>query len=200
MVNLTFMKGGDGETVEEYKLNDKDIRKVIYDSFSGGKEETRILEEFPMGDSRADMLLVTKTKLIGLEIKSDRDSFVRLERQIKDYEKFFDTNYLVVGTYHVEEALRTVPAHWGIYEVYETEDGSYVMELVRGASMALKDNTEEKLYLLWRNELMKIVRDYRLAKGNLQRKDKMISKIVRGLTVPVIQGEICAALIQREYK
>ena len=186
--------------MEDYKLNDKDIRKVIYDSFSGSRAETRILEEFPMGDSRADMLLVTKTKLIGLEIKSDRDSFLRLARQVRDYEKFFDTNYLVVGTYHVDEALRTVPAHWGIYEVYESTNGGYVMECVRGASMALKDNTEEKLYLLWRNELMRIVRDYRLAKGNLQRKDKMISKITRGLTVPVIQSEICAALLTREYK
>ena len=185
---------------EEYRLNDKDIRKVIYEGFLGKKEETRILEEFPMGDSRADMLLVTKTKLIGLEIKSDRDSFVRLERQIHDYEKFFDTNYLVVGTYHVEEALRTVPGHWGIYEVYEAANGTYVMELVRGASPALKDNTEEKLYLLWRNELMQIVRAYGLAKGNLQRKDKMISKIVRGLSVPVIQSELCSALIHREYK
>ena len=186
--------------MEDYKLNDKDIRKVIYDSFSGSREETRILEEFPMGDSRADMLLVTKTKLIGLEIKSDRDSFERLARQVKDYEKFFDTNYLVVGTCHVEEAMRTVPAHWGIYEVYENSDGTYIMECVRSASMALKDNTEEKLYLLWRNELMRIVRDYRLAKGNLQRKDKMISKIVRGLTIPVIQSEICDALLAREYK
>lgn len=186
--------------MEDYKLNDKDIRKIIYDSFDHSKEENRILEEFPMGDSRADMLLVTKTKLMGLEIKSDRDSFIRLERQIKDYEKFFDANYLVVGTYHVEEAIRTVPAHWGIYEVYETENGTYVMELVRGASPVLKDNTEEKLYLLWRNELMKIVREYHLAKGNLQRKDKMISKIVRGLTVPVIQTEICNALLCREYK
>jgi len=186
--------------MEDYRLNDKDIRKIIYDSFSESRGETRIFEEFPMGDSRADMLLVTKTKLIGLEIKSDRDSFVRLERQIKDYERFFDTNYLVVGTYHVEEALRTVPAHWGIYEVYEDAEGTYVMELVRSASMALKDNTEEKLNLLWRNELMQIVRDYRLAKGNLQRKDKMISKITRGLTVPVIQSEVCSALLNREYK
>ncbi|MDD5899335.1 MAG: sce7726 family protein [Lachnospiraceae bacterium] len=186
--------------MEEYKLNDKDIRKVIYNSFSGSREETRILEEFSMGDSRADMLLVTKTKLIGLEIKSDRDSFERLARQIQDYERFFDTNYLVVGTYHVEEALRTVPAHWGIYEVYENGDGIYVMECVRGSSMTLKDNTEEKLYLLWRNELMRIVRDYRLAKGNLQRKDKMICKIVRGLSQPVIQTEICNALLAREYK
>lgn len=186
--------------MEEYRLNDKDIRKVIYGSFSGSREETRLLEEFPMGDSRADMLLVTRTKLTGLEIKSDRDSFVRLARQIRDYEKFFDTNYLVTGTYHVEEALRTVPEHWGIYEVYESAGGTYVMECVRGAGMALKDNVEEKLYLLWRNELMRIIREYRLASGNLQRKDKMISKIVRGLSVPVIQSEICSALLRREYK
>ena len=50
--------------MEDYKLNDKDIRKIIYESFSRSKDENRILEEFPMGDSRADMLLVTKTKAI----------------------------------------------------------------------------------------------------------------------------------------
>ena len=186
--------------MEEYRLNDKDIRKVIYDSFSKSGGEARILEEFPMGDSRADILLVTRTKLIGLEIKSDRDSFERLARQIRDYEKFFDTNYLVTGTYHVEEALRTVPKHWGIYEVYESSDGTYRMECVRGAGAALKDNTEEKLYLLWRNELMRIIKEYRLATGNLQRKDKMIGKIMRGLSQPVIQSEICGALLTREYR
>jgi len=47
---------------------------------------------------------------------------------------------------------------------------------------------------------MGIVRAYRLAKGNLQRKDKMISKIVRGLTTPIIQTEVCSALLCREYK
>ena len=52
--------------MEDYKLNDKDIRNIIYKSFAGNKDESRLLEEFPMGDSRADMLLVTKTKLIGL--------------------------------------------------------------------------------------------------------------------------------------
>lgn len=186
--------------MEEYRLNDKDIRKVIYRSFSGSREETRLLEEFPMGDSRADMLLVTRTRLTGLEIKSDRDTFERLARQIRDYEKFFDANYLVTGTYHVEEALRTVPEHWGIYEVYESQEGVYVMECVRGAGVALKDNTEEKLCLLWRNELMRMIREYRLAKGNLQRKEKMISKIMGGLSQPVIQSEICAALLAREYK
>lgn len=185
---------------EETRWNDKDFRKVIFSTFLGNKGGCRILEEFPMGDSRADLLLVTKTKLVGMEIKSDRDSFVRLKRQILDYERFFDCNYLVVGTYHVEEALQTVPKHWGIYEIYEDETGTPKMECIREASVELKDNLEEKLYLLWKNELQKILTEYGLVHTILHRKDKMIAKIMRGLSGPVIQSEICRALLEREYK
>lgn len=184
---------------EDDRLNDKDIRRAIFQCFSGNSEAQRIIEEFPMGDSRADMLLITRTKLIGMEIKSDRDTFVRLGRQVKDYERFFDYNYLVVGTYHVEEAMRTVPKHWGIYEVYEGENGRYVLECVREAGLSLKENLEEKLYLLWRNELMDIICDYRLSAHRLHRKDKMIAKIMRGLSGAVIQGLVCDALLRRDY-
>lgn len=185
--------------MEDDRLNDKDMRRAIFQTFSGNSADLRIIEEFPMGDSRADLLLITQTKLVGLEIKSDRDTFARLSRQVKDYERFFDYNYLVVGTYHVEEAMRTVPKHWGIYEVYEGENGTFAMECVREASLSLKDNLEEKLYLLWRNELMKIIRDYRLSAHTLHRKDKMISKILRGLQGAVVQREICDALLHRDY-
>lgn len=183
----------------EYLLCDKDIRTIVFQTFQAKNTEMRLMEEFPMGDSRADLLLVTNTKLIGLEIKSDRDTFVRLPRQIKDYERFFDVNYLVVGTYHVEEAIRTVPSHWGIYEVYEQENGGYALECIRSAALSLKDNMEEKLYLLWRNELNQIIRDYRLSGNTLHRKDKMIVKIMKNLSGPVIQSEICRALRTRDY-
>lgn len=187
------------KNMEEERLNDKDIRKVIFRTFSGNSDKIRIIEEFPMGDSRADLLLITQTKLIGLEIKSDRDTFVRLPRQIKDYERYFDYNYLVVGTYHVEEAMREVPKHWGIYEVYEAKDGSSVMECVREAKLLLKDNLEDKLFLLWKNELQGIIREYGISTQVFHRKEKMIDKIGKGLSGTVIQKEICDALIARDY-
>lgn len=184
----------------EEKLDDVAIREVIFRNFLGSSGKSRILEEFPMGDSRADLLLITQTKLVGLEIKSDRDTFARLSRQVRDYERFFDSNYLVVGTYHVEEALQTVPKHWGIYEVYENESGELVLECIRQAAVCLKDNTEEKLFLLWRNELNAILSEYGLSHQRMSRKEKMIAKIMRGLPQSVIATEVCHALLNREYK
>ena len=37
-------------------------------------------------------MLVLEEKLIGVEIKSDADTYARLARQVKDYNKFFDYN------------------------------------------------------------------------------------------------------------
>ena len=50
--------------------------------------------------------MVTEDALFGIEIKSDADTYTRLSRQVKDYNKFFDYNYVVVGTshaHHIEE-------------------------------------------------------------------------------------------------
>ena len=41
----------------------------------------RFIEEKRVGRSRADVLMVTEDQLVGIEIKSDADSYQRLARR-----------------------------------------------------------------------------------------------------------------------
>ena len=43
-----------------------------------------------MGRSRADVVMVMTAAVCGIEIKSDADTYARLERQVEDYDRYFD--------------------------------------------------------------------------------------------------------------
>ena len=59
----------------------------------------------------------THLQLIGLEIKSDADTYERLKRQIRDYNKYCDVNYVVVGKSHEKHVEEHIPSWWGIIVV-----------------------------------------------------------------------------------
>lgn len=61
------------------------------------------LTQLPIGLSRADFVVVNGDGVV-YEIKTDRDSFERLESQLKDYYKVFSKVYVVVGDVLLEEA------------------------------------------------------------------------------------------------
>ena len=82
-------------------LYDKDIREPLFYYLEERFGKSRILEELNMGRSRADVVMVLPQRIVGLEIKSNADTYDRLERQVKDYNKFCDSNYIVTGLRHV---------------------------------------------------------------------------------------------------
>ena len=65
-------------------LHDKEIREPLFDYLEETYGKIRIIEEKSMGKSRADVVMVTTESLVGIEIKSDADTYSRLSRQIKD--------------------------------------------------------------------------------------------------------------------
>lgn len=69
-------------------LKDKDIREPLFDFLEEQYGKTRIIEEKTMGKSRADVVMVLEEELVGIEIKSDADTYARLSRQVKDYDRF----------------------------------------------------------------------------------------------------------------
>ena len=69
-------------------LHDADIREPLFNYLEDSYGKIRILEEVEIARSRADVIMVTDDSLVGLEIKSDADTYVRLERQVKDYNLF----------------------------------------------------------------------------------------------------------------
>lgn len=100
---------------------DKEIREPLFEFLEEFYGKIRIFEEKVTGISRADALGVIDSQLIGLEIKSDRDTYTRLKRQTVDYDELCDVNYLVVGKSHRKQADQHIPKHWGIICVYEEE-------------------------------------------------------------------------------
>ena len=95
-------------------LYDKDIREPLFDFLEERYEKARIIEEKQMGRSRADVMMVLPDALVGIEIKSDADTYARLARQVKDYDRFFDYNYVVAGSNHGLHIGEHVPSWWGI--------------------------------------------------------------------------------------
>ena len=76
---------------------DKEIREPLFDFLEEFYGKIRIFEEKITGLSRTDALGVIDGQLIGFEIKSDHDTYARLQRQTADYDELCDVNYLVIG-------------------------------------------------------------------------------------------------------
>ena len=90
-------------------LYDKDIREPLFEFLEERYGKVRILEEKQMGRSRADAVMVMEDALVGIEIKSDADTYARLKRQVKDYNRFFDYNFVVAGSTHGGHIEEHVP-------------------------------------------------------------------------------------------
>ena len=83
------------EQKEKGIIHDRDIREPLFDYLEENYGKIRIIEEKMMGKSRANVVMVTEDALYGIEIKSDADTYTRLSRQVKDYDKFYDRNIIV---------------------------------------------------------------------------------------------------------
>ena len=104
---------------------DADIREPLFLYLETRYGKVRIFEEKNIGTSRADVIAITDGELIGLEIKSDGDSYARLKSQIRNYNKYCGKNYLVVGASHRIHAGEHIPDFWGILVVSRDPDTKY---------------------------------------------------------------------------
>ena len=122
-------------------LLDKDIREPLFDFLEERYGKVRILEEKTVGNSRADVVMVIPDKIVGIEIKSDADTYTRLERQVADYDLYFDQNIVVVGSTHAGHVAEHVPDCWGIVSVEEYDTGG-TADLDMGGEEAGEDDSD----------------------------------------------------------
>ena len=179
-------------------LLDKDIREPLFDWLEEQYARIRILEEKQIGRSRADVVAVTEQGLIGIEIKSDADTYARLKRQVRDYDRFYDFNMVVAGTSHAAHIHEHVPDYWGIITV-EPENGRTDFYQVRAPEQNPKVKTASKLSLLWRPELAAIQERCGLPKYREKSKEFVQKKLLEKLSEDVLQSEIIHALFERDY-
>jgi hypothetical protein len=170
-------------------LKDKDIREALFDYLELEYGKTRIYEEKMIGKSRADVYMVITGALIGIEIKSDADTYTRLDSQIKDYDKYFDYNLVVVGSSHASHIEEHVPDYWGIITVDEIE-GKADFYFLRQPEHNKKMKIERKLELLWRPELGIILERFGMPKYAGQSKPYVRKKIIEWTKTPPTKAEV----------
>lgn len=157
-------------------MNDYQIRNVIKEQeFRNHYKDpnTKIIEELgvSLGNSKID-IAVLNGSMQGYEIKSDKDTLVRLQGQISEYNKVFDYLTIVTSIKYAPIISDFIPNWWGILTVENTEKNIFLRE-VREAKQNEEINAISLLQLLWKQELIQMIDEYFLP-NTLKNKPKKI--------------------------
>ena len=86
-----------------------------------------LLNEFRVGECRADIAILNGTATV-YEVKSERDSLSRLERQLAAYAQVFAKVYVIAGENHVATVISSVSKDVGILRLNSRQQISTVRE------------------------------------------------------------------------
>lgn len=179
-------------------LYDKDIREPLFEFLEEKYGKIRILEEKKTGRSRADVVMVKPEAICGLEIKSDADTYTRLKGQVRDYDQYYDYNYVVVGTSHALHIKKHVPEWWGIITV-ELEEEKVDFYILREASANPSVEWQKKITILWRPELAHIQELNGMPMYKEKSKGFVREKILLKVDKDILQRQMCEELFERDY-
>lgn len=179
-------------------LYDSDIREPLFDYLEERFGKTRIFEEKIIGKSRADLLMLTASQIIGLEIKSDADTYERLKRQVRDYNRYCDSNYIVIGKSHEKHVVEHIPKEWGILTV-NVMGRDIVIEEMRPAMPNPKMKRELQITLVWRPELQHLLEINHLPKYKQKSKRFVQQKLLEKMEWEQLKPQICEELFERDY-
>jgi len=141
---------------------EKDIKKINLND----KHHSKIFEEFSIrhGLARIDIAVINGI-MHGYEIKSDRDTLKRLSEQMNEYNAVFDKITLVVGKFHLYNAINIIPDWWGIVIAKIDINKNVVFHTIRKADYNPEQKGVSIARLLWREEALKILEDQNKAIG-----------------------------------
>lgn len=148
--------------------NDAAIRELLIPFVHGEHRDfpdTIYLSEFALygGANRADYAALNGLSH-GYEIKSDRDTLIRLPEQVAAYNAVFERATLVSAIRHLTEAKKKIiPSWWGIIEVRGELD--LRLERVRESLPNPEPSARAIACLLWRPEALRILTNLGLDKG-----------------------------------
>ena len=186
------------EGIAKVRLLDPQIREILFDYLEGQNRKIRILEEVNIGGSRADFVTVTDGIMTGYEIKSDADSYKRLTTQTQDYSVFCDYCYAVIGDSHREEIFGRVPEYWGVITV-RTKNGGSGLELLRKAGKSPNVEMRNKLWLLWKRELVNIRVKFGLQKYENKNRNYLCRSLEKQVPHEFLARAITDELFERDY-
>lgn len=115
-----------------------------------------VASEVPINQAETivDILQISKDCCFAYEIKSDRDNFLRLHKQLDSYTEVFDYTSVVVPSLHYPTIKELIPQKIGILEFV---NGKIVQRRLPTRIKRLNKISLSKL--IWKNELVKIIKD-----------------------------------------
>ena len=180
-------------------LYDRDIREPLFEFLEDTFGKVRILEEKRTGSARADVVMITPEDLYGIEIKSDADTYTRLEKQVKNYDWYYDRNIIVVGTSHAAHVREHVPGWWGVITVELDADGSVDFYILREATDNPKVKEKRKITILWRTELNRLLEKNSLPKYKEKSKLFVQDKLLEKVSPEILWPQAYEELFERDY-
>jgi hypothetical protein len=125
-----------------------------------GAPDTLVVDELGLrhGSGRADIAVVNG-RLVGYEIKSNRDSLARLRKQIGLYDAIFDSITIVVGAKHDSVICRRVPRHWGVVLARIGKRGGINFHTKRRPRANRRVDLLSVAQLLWKVEALEMIRE-----------------------------------------
>lgn len=150
-------------------MNDSQVRSAFHASILGKAHlcnDTIILNELGLknGECRAD-IAVLNGKMIGYEIKTEKDNLIRLKSQVKNYSQIFDKAFIIVAEKHFKKAKNMIPDWWGIYLIEPTNE-TYRFNNTRKGKTNPSQISFSIAQLLWKQEALEVANT--LLKCNLK--------------------------------
>ncbi len=187
------------DSTDKEILRDKDIREPLFEFLEDTYGKVRILEEKRVGRAVADVIMITPIALYGIEIKSDADTYVRLEGQVSYYDQYFDRNMVVVGTSHAMHIDEHVPDHWGIITVEMDEEGKPDFYVKREPAANPNVSDKLKLSILWRPELAHLQEINDLPAYKYKSKAFVRDVLLERVDLDVLWPQVYNELFERDY-
>ena len=177
-------------------LNDKQIRPFLINYLNNAENKPqKVMEELSVcyGDAIADV--VTADNILHCyEIKGETDTVQRIQQQGQFYNKSFVKITLVTTENHLEYAMKSAPAFWGII-LASPSDNETVFTIKRTPQENPNFSGEEALHTLWKNELLAISKE-----KNIPVKEKMSKRAISQILAENLPNEVIANYISNSVQ
>jgi hypothetical protein len=182
-------------------LLDKDIRKIFTAHHKKRYPKSKLLNEVRInnGLAIADLVSVGNRTSHCYEIKSDRDKIVRILEQSKSYDIVFNRISLITTFAQYKKAFDIIPPYWGIIVISNTPRKK--IHYLRKASLSPLFSNQDALFILWRDELLNIVKKKNIIEKSINKSSR--SELINIICERLSTTEICKlmniSLINRRY-
>lgn len=137
LINELLLEYYKGESTLKAKLVNKFIQNDVTAAF-----------EIKVNNSRVDFLTINGESK-SFEIKSELDNLQKLAKQICDYERVFDYNYIVIDEKHYANAMKLIPSRYGVFVLHGSN-----LHKDRAAELNTKLDPLMQLKLFTKKELL----------------------------------------------